>query len=147
MNTDVRSNTRETPIVRIYDSMQTDCFSEWMPITSKKRRIWQMPDPRSHFIAPLVLWNTIPHSVLCYQRQFEALLMNKFFNLKTLPHSYRQHHHCHYSTHGKTKTSRTWIQSTHLIFLKQSIKNKDLILFRDLVSYVWFALVIMIYRK
>ena len=26
MNTDVRSNTRETPIARIYDSMQTDCF-------------------------------------------------------------------------------------------------------------------------
>ena len=25
---DVRSNTRETPIVKIYDSMQTDCFSQ-----------------------------------------------------------------------------------------------------------------------
>ena len=45
IKTDVRSNTRETPIVKIYDSMQTDCFSQLMPITSKKRRIWEMPDP------------------------------------------------------------------------------------------------------
>ena len=28
IKTDVRPNTRETPIVKIYDSMQTDCFSQ-----------------------------------------------------------------------------------------------------------------------